>query len=675
MTFELRSLAARAAALLCAGTCALASPAYATPVSENDVGRLVGLSSPAISPEGKWAVVIVKTVVWEDDKTTSDLVAVDLTGGATKTLLHDRGDLSDPAYSPDGTQLAFIATDGKGEDAHDQVFMMPAQGGEIAAVTHSGADVDAFAWRRDGRAVAYTAADAKPATAGADRFRDSFVFTTEPIVARRSPQPLHLFVQPLEGGAATQLTFGTQSVAGGDSISWSPDGTSIAFTLSPNAILNDQNYSRVAVVDIAGKTVRPLTGRAMWEGTARFSPDGAHVAYLYSDGDPQVNLTHLFVTTPSGRAGSAISVALDRPVGDYVWSHDSQSLVATAPDGTTNGLYRISLGGEVQRLDTGGAVPGTPLSTTGGADAPSLGSALGSDGTLVFLATLTKDPIELYKRSNDGTTAKVSGFNDASASLPWANAQRVTFPTSTGVEGDGVLYLPPGFSASKKYPLVVFIHGGPDDPSMLEFDFWAQVMAARGWLVLRPNYRGSPNLGRRYQRAILYDPEDGPGKDIVSAVDAVRARGSVDPARIAVCGWSYGGIMTAWLISKYHFWRVAVSGASVNDWITDYGTADDSVADADLFHGSPFVGGGAAEWRRASAISYAAGVTTPVLVLSDVGDNRDPFATSSMYWRALRDNHKDATLRVWPINGHFPTDPVRIADVFHYWIDYIAEHF
>jgi dipeptidyl aminopeptidase/acylaminoacyl peptidase len=200
-------------------------------------------------------------------------------------------------------------------------------------------------------------------------------------------------------------------------------------------------------------------------------------------------------------------------------------------------------------------------------------------------------------------------------------------------------------------------------------------MAARGWLVLQPNYRGSDDLGIAYQRAVLYDPEDGPGRDIMAAVNAVRARGSVDDSRVAVCGWSYGGIMTAWMISKYHIWKAAVSGASVDDWITDYGTADDSLSDEDLFHGSPFVGSNAAEWRRDSAISYVAGVTTPVLILSDVGDNRDSFATSAMYWRALRDNHKDATLRVWPISGHFPRDPVRAADVYHYWIDYIATHF
>ncbi len=193
--------------------------------------------------------------------------------------------------------------------------------------------------------------------------------------------------------------------------------------------------------------------------------------------------------------------------------------------------------------------------------------------------------------------------------------------------------------------------------------------------MLEPNYRGSDNLGLAYQRGVRYDPEAGPGKDIMAAVDAVRARGIVDEHRIAVSGWSYGGIMTAWMISKYHLWRAAVSGASVNDWTTDYGTADDLDADKALFHGSPFVGNNKAEYDRASALSYVKDVTTPLLILSDVGDNRDPFATSSMYFRALRDNGKDVSFIAWPIDGHFPRDPVRTADVYTTWIDYIARHF
>ncbi len=645
-------------------------------VSENDFSSLVGLHAAAISPDAKEAVVVVSHVAWDDDRTDSVLVSIDLATHERKTLVSARKGLADPAFSPDGTRLAFLADGGTGEEARPQIFVMERGGTNASLVTHAKSGVRAFAWRPDGDALAYAAEDERPKREGADRYRDSFLFTTEPIVASSPSLPVHLFLADVGGGAVTQLTFGSESLGDGSPISWSPDGKTIALTLCRNAILNDQSYSRVALLDVASKRVRPLTGRTMWEGNALFSPDGAYIAYTYSNGDPQVALTNLYVTTPAGGPGRAISTAIDRPIGDAAWLPGSDALLVTAPDRTTNAFYRLSLRGTADRLGVGEVTPGIPLMTTGGAEAPTLDTALARDGTLLFLGTSTARPIELFTRSPGGETTRVSDFNAAMAQrFSWAAAERITFPTSAGVIADGVLYRPPQGATSGTHPLVVFIHGGPSDPSMLEFDFWAQVMAARGWLVLRPNYRGSPNLGLKYQRAILYDPEDGPGKDIMASIAAVSSRGIVDKSRIAVCGWSYGGIMTAWMVSKYHLWRAAVAGASVNDWIADYGTADDSLADADLFHGSPFLGTNAAEWRRASAISYAKDVTTPLLILSDVGDNRDPFATSSMYWRALRDNGKAALLRVWPVSGHFPGDPVRTVDVFHYWIDFIARQF
>lgn len=669
-------MTARLAAIGLVLTCGwpVASAAAAQPVTEDAYRQLVALSSPAIAPDAKHAALVVSRVLWDANKRSRELMLIDLVSRTSQALLTNRDGLADPAFSPDGTRLAFLADDKVAEKTYTRLFVMPAGGGAARALSPGDTDVAEFSWRPDGSAIAYAAADAQSPRTGADRYHDSFVFTTEPITAHELPPPVHLFTVAVDGGAIAQLTSGPQSIADGSPISWSPDGARIAVTLCRDAILNDQSYSQVAVVDVATKNVRALTGRTMWEGDPRFSPDGAQIAYTYSNGDPQVNLTQLYVTSPEGGAGHAVSSAIDRDVADFVWS-DSHNLIATAPDRTTNALYRISITGSTQRIDVGNVVPGTPLTTTGGADSPALGNALASDGTLVFLASATAQPPELFKYSVATGAIKVTDFNAALTQYQWAAAQRVTFATATGVRADGVLYLPPDFSPERKYPLVVYIHGGPGDPTMMEFDFWAQVMAARGWLVLRPNYRGSPNLGLRYQRAILYDPEDGPGKDIMAAVDAVRKRGIVDDARIAVSGWSYGGIMTAWLISKYHIWKAAVSGASVNDWITDYGTADDSLADVDLLHGSPFVGKNAAEWRRVSPIWYARDVTTPVLILSDVGDNRDPFATSSMYWRALRDNHKDATLRVWPVDGHFPGDPVRTVDIFHYWIDYISQHF
>jgi dipeptidyl aminopeptidase/acylaminoacyl peptidase len=636
-------------------------------ISQDDYQRLVGLGPPVLSPDGKAAIVLVSRVAWNEDRRDNELVLIDLATHAQRTLTYQRKGLSDPAFSPDGTRLAFIAEDGTGADAESQVFVMPLNGGDAHPVTHAKAGVEQFAWRPDGTAVAFVSADPPPEPKGADRFRDSFVFTTQPIVARHPAHPAHLFLASLRDGTTTQLTFGAQSIVTGEAqstLSWAPDGKSIVFTVAPDAILNDESYSHIALLDVATRNLRPLTTHTAWESNALFSPDGRHIAYTYSSGDSQVNLAQLYVTTPAGGTGTPVSAPVDRTVADFAWARDSKSLLFTAPYEATTALFRVSLEGRPERVELGDLTI-----------APDVANGVGPGGTLLFIASSPKQPPELFFRSVAGATTRLTDFNASIASLNLASAQRITFPTSLGITGDAVLYTPPGFVAGRRYPLSVFIHGGPTSSSTLAFDFWSQVMAARGWLVLRPNYRGSNNLGLAYQRAVLYDPELGPGKDIMAAVDTVRARDIVDDNRIAVSGWSYGGIMTAWMISKYHIWKAAVSGASVNDWITDYGTADDSLADADLFHGSPFTSANVDEWRRASAISYVGDVTTPVLILSDVGDNRDPFATSSMYWRALRDNHKDATLRVWPVDGHFPRDPVRTVDVYHYWLDFIGQHF
>jgi dipeptidyl aminopeptidase/acylaminoacyl peptidase len=636
-------------------------------IAENDVQRIVSLGSPVVAPDGKTAVIEVTRVSWNDDRRKSELVSVNLATGAQRVLTYDRKGLADPAFSPDGTRLAFIADEGSGDDAKSQVFVMPLDGGDAQPITRAKTGVDQFAWRPDGKAIAYAASDAMPERKGPDRFRDSFVFTTQPITAREPAMPSHLYLVDASGGTAEQLTFGKQSVASGEAestLSWSPDGRTIAFTIAPDAILNDESYSHVVLLDVSTRHLRSLTAHTAWETNPLFSPDGKHIAYLYSNGDNQVNLTQLYVTTPSGGAGTAISAPLDRDVYDFAWTPDSSSLLFRVPDHTQLALFRAPISGAPQHVDTGELVPSSDLQ-----------HAIMPDGAFAFTATSTKQPQELFVRSASGEVRRLTNFNAAIARLDLGGSETITYRTSTGVQGDAVLFTPPNFSASRKYPLVVYIHGGPTSSSARTFDFYSQVMAARGWLVLRPNYRGSNNLGIKYQRAVLYDPGEGPGRDIIAALNAVRARGIVDDSRLAVSGWSYGGIMTAWMISKYHIWKAAISGASVNDWRTDYGVADDSLADIDLFHGSPYVGNNAEEWRKASAITYAADVTTPVLILSDVGDNRDPFATSSMYWRALRDNHKDATLRVWPVNGHFPRDPVRSADVYHYWIDYIAQHF
>jgi dipeptidyl aminopeptidase/acylaminoacyl peptidase len=658
-----------AAAIFAAATC-VSSPASARPIQMSDLRAIVGVSSPAISPDGKRAVVVVTRTSWNDDTYLRDLDLIDLATHARRTLTYERRGLSDPAWSPDGAKLAFIAEAGSGEAAKAQVFVMPMDGGDARPVTKAPEGVDQFAWRPDGGALAYAATDAEPKRTGAARFHDAFEVGNTPITTRKPPRPEHLFVVAANGeGKPKQLTFGAPSVASGEaqsSLSWSADGTAIAFALAPDAVLDDAAREHVDVVNVASGKLAQLTAHAGYEADPHFSPDGKHVAYTHSAGDNQIALTEAYVTATGGGEGSALSHPFDRAVHAIAWQPDSRALLFTCADRTSLALVRAPLDGTPPaRIDLGDLNPTSPLD-----------NAIARDGSFVFVGTTTTSPAELYYRpASGGPPVKVSDYNARVAALDLAGSETVTYQTSLGIQADAVLYTPPGYHSGAKYPLVLAIHGGPTGSSSRSFDRLAQLMAARGWLVLEPNYRGSDNLGYAYQHAVRYDADEGPGKDVMAAVDAVRARGIVDERRIGVSGWSYGGIMTAWMISKYHLWRAAVSGASVNDWATDYGTADDRESDKALFHGSPYVGDNAAEYRRVSAITYAKDVTTPVLILSDVGDNRDPFATSSMYYHALRDNGKDATFVAWPVDGHFPRDPVRTADVYGRWIDYIAAHF
>jgi len=659
------SMAAAFIAAAFASSPAFSAPAH--PFGIDDVSHIVALSSPQISPDGKSIVVVVTRINFKDDKYERDLDLIDMATHARRTLTYKRTGLSDPTFSPSGDRLAFIGDVGTGEDMKSQIFVMPLAGGDARPVTDAPEGVDQYAWRPDGEGFAYAAQDAKPKTKGAERFRDGFEVGNAGITARGAARPVHLWTIGATGGTAHRVTKGASSVATGEaqsSLSWSKDGKTLAFLLAPNAVLNDVVHARVTLVDLASGTLRTPTDNTGYEGDPQFSPDGSHVAFTHSTGDNQITLDEAYAVAAGGGTPLPISHAYDRAVQQTAWMPDSKALLFAVHDATSVALVRATLDGKTERMPMGDVELTSALT-----------GAIAKDGGIAFVGTTSNHAPEVYYRTPSGVSAALSDYNTAVSALATATSESIEFPTSNGMHGDAVVLRPPGYTAGTKYPLVLLIHGGPTSASSESFDRQGQLMAARGWLVLKPNYRGSDNLGLAYQRAVQYDPEDGPGKDIMAAVNVLRARGSVDDRKIAVSGWSYGGIMTAWLITHYHIWKAAVSGASVDDWITDYSVADDLDSDKALFHGSPFVAGNRAEWERASAVNYAKDVTTPTLILSDNGDNRDPVATSYIFFRALRDNGKDVTFVAYPVSGHFPRDPVRTSDVYARWMNYIGDHF
>ncbi len=657
-----------AAAVLVAAACV---PGSAAPraFAYDDIFRLVSLGTPQLSPDGKQIVVVVTRIDREHDKRVRDLDVIDVATGTRRTLKKARAGLSSARWSPGGDRIAFVADAPvkRTKEMQSEVFLVAANGGAERRATFAAEGVEQFAWHPGGNAVAYVAIDPKPKAAGDARFVDAYHVGNDPALAHGAARPAQVWLQPLAGGKPRLLTHGGGSVTYGEAestLSFAPDGNTLAYLHAPTAVLNDADDATSRLIDVVKTGQRPLGGSSSHERDPLFSPDGNYVAYVHSDGDNQVHPMQAYVTSVRGGPGTAVSAPVDRAVRDIGWERGGAVLDFTVGDGTAYALYRAPAGGAPQRVDLGG------LSVTSALD-----GALGKDGTLAFVGSTTQHPDEIYFAAPHAAPRRLTHYNDPVAALALGASERITYPTTVGVDGDAVLVTPPGYTAGRTYPLVLLIHGGPTSASTETFSTRAQLMAARGWLVLQPNYRGSTNRGEKYQRAIYVDTVDGPGKDVRAALDAVKQRGIVDTSRVAVSGWSYGGVMTTWLITHYHDWRVAVAGAPVTDNLADYATADDINADRELFRGSPWLGDNRADYVAQSPLTYVKDVTTPVLLMTDRGDQRVSPVSAYAFYHALRDLGKPVDLVVYPVDGHFPSDPVRSADVNRRWVDYIADHF
>jgi len=237
-----------------------------------------------------------------------------------------------------------------------------------------------------------------------------------------------------------------------------------------------------------------------------------------------------------------------------------------------------------------------------------------------------------------------------------------------------VLTYPAQFVRGKRYPLVLLIHGGPQSASVEGWSNRRQLFASHDYFVFEPNYRGSTNLGDAYQSAIAFDAGDGPGKDVMSCVAAVQGLGIIDNSKIGVTGWSYGGYMTSWLIGHYHPWKVAMSGAALNDWLDDYNVAFYVDTDVPYFGGKPWNPKYTKMWIEQSPITYAQQIKTPTLIMGDIGDNNVTITNSFKMYHALKDNGIPVEFVAYPVHGHFPGDPVRSEDVARRWLTWLDKY-
>lgn len=659
------------------------SGAHAAPVAAQafqlaDLRQLVSLSDPQISPDGRRVAVIVTHWNWQTDKPQPVIELVDVATGKARTLTLPRKGLDALQWSHDGSRLAYIAEDQSPDesksDAGDkatesddgpqpQVFVMSMDGGDPRAVTHAAHGVDSFSWSPDDSRIAFIAEDDAPNAAAAKQHNGVFQVTDNNFLVRKPLGNWHLWVVGAEGGEAKRLTQGDFSLNTDQrddtpQPSWSKDGKSVAFARYPSPYWGPSFQSVIDTVPAAGGAPSELVA-AKGADLPDFAPTGEHYAYLRPRGGDQNNGMAVYV----GQAGQDrdVTAALARNFTSYTWLPDG-GLLLTGHLGTDAVMWRQPLDGKAQQLELGQVqVVGKP--------------SVSRAGAVAFVGTTPTHPGELYVmdslRKAPRVLTQLNAFVDQRR---LGRTRELTWNGPDGFAEDGALTYPADYQEGQRYPLVLLIHGGPAAASGIGFSAQAQLLAAAGFVVLQPNYRGSINLGDAYQHAMYRDTGEGPGKDVMAGVKAAEDLGIVDSSRIGVSGWSYGGYMTTWLTGHYDVFKAAVAGAALTDWVMDYTVAYYQTGDVYAFGGSPWVAQYRDIWREQSPITYAHNVKAPTLIMGDVGDPNVPLINSYEWYHALRDNGVEVAFYAYPVDTHFPGDIVQRTDVYRRWTDWMTQH-
>ena len=660
---------------------AAAASAQARRVQLEDLTQIVAVSDPQISPDGKSIVCIVSRKNFEQNRSEHELVLIDVASGAQRVLTYRRKGVDSPRWSPNGDRLAFLAVvpyapnpdEGTKRDAASQVFIMPMSGGDARKVTNAPNGVEQFAWRPNGKDIAYAGSDDAPNLKEIAKHDDAFEVGDNDYLATGAPTPSHLWLVSAEGLNLKRLTSGPWSLhksapllPAPSPISWTPDGKSLTFTRQENPHAGDIDLTTVQILDVESGAIRKVTHHDKLESFGLFSPDGSQLAYWYPRDGDWSNGNEVFVASAAGGDGIDLTRDIDRNLQRAIWMPDGQSLLVGGHDGGRVSLWLQPLKGKARKLALGEVNP---------AWAFWIDADVGRNGAIAFTGSTAARPSELYyMASSTEAPRRLTNFNEPFAQLKLGTVEHFEWQGPNGFREDGMLVYPPDFDKTKKYPLVLKIHGGPTDASTGDFSAFPHLLAAQGYVVFEPNYRGSDNLGNAYQHAIYNDAGDGPGRDVLAGIEALKKLGFVDDSKIAVSGWSYGGFMTSWLIGHYHFWRAAVAGASVADLNEQYNLSDFNVANRYLFKGSPWVAGNMQGYIAQSPVAYASKAKTPTLIMSDTGDARVPIVESYQLYHAMKENGATVQFIAYPVAGHFPGDPVRSRDVYRRWMGWLAEY-
>lgn len=603
----------------------------------DDVFAFKSVRDLRVSPDAKLVVFTVRWTELRENRNASDLWVAAIDGSQPpRPLTFDAASDLSPRWSPDGRMVAFLSDRG----GTRQVWGMAASGGEARPLTAHTEAVTAFSWAPDGKRILIVAR--APETDDEARRRaekdDGYLAGQQ----RRNDRLWVAEVGDDPDRSLEPLTDGRVNVQA--NAAWSPDGARIALVASPTPEADSSADRKAQVLDVASRQIADVPGGDLASDVA-WSPDGRTLAFSRAFDGRGLSREDLYVWTMGEAAARDVSSALDRDIEELWWTRDGRAVEALISRGAASAIARagVERPGGVETLWT----PGFTMSAV----------ARAGDG---WIFVRGDQPHDVWLAGRSGDPRRITALNQAAAGILLPTAEIVRWKGPAG-EVEGVLIKPSGFQSSRRYPVIVNPHGGPRGRSTLDFDPVSCYFAAQGYVVLKPNFRGSTGYGDAFTKGNVANWGDGPFRDVMAGVDALVAGGVADPGRLFMYGWSYGGYLTNWTITHTDRFRAAVSGAGVADLRMQYTISDARRWRFDYFTGSPFAGNQPV-YERESPITHIAGVKVPTLFIHGEKDERCPLPQGLMMYRALKDRGIETGLLVYPREGHGFTEPRHILD-------------
>lgn len=624
------------------------------PITARSLLQVKSIYSPSLSPDGKRVVFVVEENDFEESRTVSHLWMADTSGVSARQICFSYEGERAPRWSPDGSSIAFLSArpdmtmpppppdDEEGEQEHkEQIWVMPADGGEARRLTAMREGIRAFEWAPDSASIVFLAPEPRTpplqlvATTNRKRKVDPYVETE----ARLRQQFWEILLDEAE---PVLLHPGDYGIA---EFSLSPDGNRIAYTTNYTGDPNDYHQYRIHVLGLQDGTDVKLVDREGGQFQARWSPDGKSIAFI-ANRDPAVSFSQEWLYVAPSGGGEAVPLApeLQADVDLHAWDRRGRGVIATLVEGANVRLVRID-GGTVDAV-----LSSEEPIEVGDFD-------VGPDGSIVCVAEGPAALPELYAVDRRGRLRALSNINATflrDHELPRVEVVRWR---SDDWEIEGILTLPAGYQGAERMPLVVQVHGGPHAAAtcaLRTYDMHA-VWAAEGYAVLQPNYRGSSGYGNAFAVAIRRDLGGGDFRDILAGIDALAERGIIDPERVGIMGASYGGYLANWAACTSDRFSAAISMFGVFNLITSTGSSDIARWERDYL--GAYYWEDADIYRRLSPATYVSRASTPVLIIHGEGDTNTFISNSIEMWRALKERGQTVEFARYPREGHGLREP------------------